>query len=667
MTATRGNAPLAVSMMALGLALAVLVALPSAAGTPAAASSAAPAVERLAGSDRFATADAIADESHPDGAATVYVATGADFPDALASGPAAAAADAPVLLVRPDAVPAATAGALETLGPEEVVVLGGPAAVAQPVLDEIRELTGAEVRRVEGSTRFDTAAALAVTFEVGVDLAYVASGRAFPDALAGGAAGAALGAPLLLVEPDGLPASTRAALDHLDPARIVVLGGPQAVDDSVVDALREETEGEVERIGGADRVETAIEVARDAFGEADAVWLARADAFPDALAGAPAAGLASAPVLLSDRACLPDRLVPELDRLDPTRVVVLGGEDALGTGVAHLLVCGRETTVVAAGLEVPWDVAFTPDGRVFVTERDRARLVEIVDGEAEVVQTFSGVDTAGEGGLLGLTPSPDHAEDGLLYAYLTSATDNRVVRFRPGEEPEPVLTGIPRSGAGIHHGGRLAFGPDGLLYVTTGDAQDPARAQDPGSLAGKILRVTADGDAPAANPDAGSPRYALGLRNPQGLAWAADGALRATEFGPGCDDEVNAIVSGGNYGWPDPCGETRAGALAPLVVKQPPQASWSGATMLVGGSVPEWEGDLLVAALRGRRLWRFAFAPDGALADEEALLVGDFGRLRHVAQAPDGSVWVLTSNRDGRGTPAASDDRLVRIGPLPWR
>jgi glucose/arabinose dehydrogenase len=317
-------------------------------------------------------------------------------------------------------------------------------------------------------------------------------------------------------------------------------------------------------------------------------------------------------------------------------------------------------TTIATGLEAPWDVVFMDD-RVFLTERDSGAILELADDGSTRELARLDVDPAGEGGLLGLAADPE--ADGVgFYAYLTTAQDNRVVRLAPGEEPRPVLTGIPK--ARIHNGGRIALGPDGMLHVGTGDAGDPALSQDPDSLAGKILRVTPDGEIPDDNPTQGSPVYALGLRNPQGLDWSADGTLYAAEFGPDVDDEVNRIEPGGNYGWPEVTGAAgREGFIDPVFVRQPPEASWSGLAVLTEGAIPQWEGDVFVAALRGNRLWRLTLDDAGEVAEAEELLVGELGRLRQVVQAPDGALWVLTSNRDGRGSPTSEDDRIVRLGP----
>ncbi|MEX1163430.1 MAG: PQQ-dependent sugar dehydrogenase [Nitriliruptor sp.] len=319
-------------------------------------------------------------------------------------------------------------------------------------------------------------------------------------------------------------------------------------------------------------------------------------------------------------------------------------------------------TDVASGLAAPWDVAWLGD-RAFVTERDSGRLLEIADdGTLTEVRTFA-IEPAGEGGLLGLTAHPGGS---WLYAYLTTRSDNRVVRFDPDtvNDPEVIVDGIPA--APTHDGGRLAFGPDGMLFIATGDAQDPRAAQDESSLAGKILRVTPDGDVPDDNPTEGSPVWSLGHRNVQGLAFDVDGRLFAPEFGPDRDDEINRIEPGANHGWPEVTGAAGAtGFTDPILVRQPPEASWSGGVVLTGGAIDRWEGDLFVAALRGERLYRIPLEGGEVAGEPEELLVGELGRLRDVTQAPDGSLWLLTSNRDGRGSPSEADDRIVRFGPPP--
>jgi glucose/arabinose dehydrogenase len=320
------------------------------------------------------------------------------------------------------------------------------------------------------------------------------------------------------------------------------------------------------------------------------------------------------------------------------------------------------TYVVARGLEAPWDLVFTPDGEAFVTERDSGRLLSVdTSGNVQELQRLpeGGI---GEGGLLGIALSPNYESDDLIYAYYSTDEDNRVVRFRLGEDPEPVLTGIPV--ASFHNGGRIAFGPDGFLYVGTGDAGNRPSSQDTNSLAGKILRITPEGGVPEDNPFPNNPLYSYGHRNVQGIAWDRSGRLYATEFGQDRYDEVNRIVPGGNYGWPDVEGEGGGERhIDPISSFTTAEASPSGAAILTGGAIPQWEGDFFMAGLRGQRLWRLDLDENGGDVDREALLHGEAGRLRHVVQAPDGSLWALTSNRDGRGNPVPDDDRILRLAP----
>jgi glucose/arabinose dehydrogenase len=337
-----------------------------------------------------------------------------------------------------------------------------------------------------------------------------------------------------------------------------------------------------------------------------------------------------------------------------------GGDDGggAGTSAARPTAAAPDVRVLVTGLQVPWGVAFLPGGDALVSERTTARIVRVpaAGGPAQEVMRVPGVDTnAGEGGLLGLAVSPAYAQDQLVYAYFTSAQDNRIVRFRLGAAPEPVLTGLDRNA--IHDGGRIAFGPDRMLYVGTGDAGNSAVAQDPESLNGKILRLRPDGGVPADNPFRGSPVWSVGHRNVQGLAWDGAGRLWEAELGQDAFDEVNLIRPGSNYGWPRVEGEGGTGGgrfTNPLVTWPTGEASPSGAA--VAGAA------LYVGALRGARLWRVPL--DGARTGEpQALLDGEYGRLRTVVTAPDGALWVTTSNRDGRGSPAAEDDRILRVAP----
>jgi glucose/arabinose dehydrogenase len=337
---------------------------------------------------------------------------------------------------------------------------------------------------------------------------------------------------------------------------------------------------------------------------------------------------------------------------------------------------------VATGLEVPWEVAFAPDGRLFLTERP-GRVRVVVDGEllSEPAAVIEDVTAVGEGGLLGLALDPDFAVNRAVYVYVTTRAGGGVLhnvvrryteRGNRLVDPVVVIDGIP--GASLHDGGRIAFGPDGKLYVTTGDARNPALAQNLDSLAGKILRIDPDGSVSAGNPFPGSPIWSYGHRNPQGLAWTPDGRLYATEHGPSGDlglmahDEVNLIEPGRNYGWPQMAGTILAGTPGDYVppVIESGQETWapSGCTVVSADRFPQWRGNLLFAGLRSRTLWRLELASDGRQAVAlEPLFAGEYGRLRAVAEAPDGTIYLLTSNRDGRGNPGPGDDRLLRIVP----
>ncbi|MEV4533366.1 PQQ-dependent sugar dehydrogenase [Asanoa sp. NPDC049518] len=312
-------------------------------------------------------------------------------------------------------------------------------------------------------------------------------------------------------------------------------------------------------------------------------------------------------------------------------------------------------TTAASNLRVPWGMTYLPDGSGLVAERDRAQILRVRPGlPTQIVGVVPGVVAGGEGGLLGLTVSPTYATDNLVYAFYTSATDNRIVRFTLADmaAQTPVFTGIVK--ANVHNGGRIAFGPDGMLYAGVGDAGVPGRAQDPASPNGKILRLRPNGSVPDDNPTAGSPVYSLGHRNVQGLAWDSAGRLYATEFGQDTYDEVNRIEAGGNYGWPVVEGNsTNTAYRNPLLTWSPVEASPSGAA-IIGDS-------LFVASLRGNRLWVVPLDGSGGVGTPVAALNGRFGRLRTVEKAPDGSLWVATSNRDGRGNPAPSDDRIFKF------
>jgi glucose/arabinose dehydrogenase len=341
-----------------------------------------------------------------------------------------------------------------------------------------------------------------------------------------------------------------------------------------------------------------------------------------------------------------------------------GEKTAGATGSGEASTKRVEVSTLATDLEVPWSFAFLPDGDALVTERDSGRLLRVSpSGAVREVQTLP-EGGSGEGGLLGVAVSPHYEEDHYVYAYYTTELDNRVVRFRLGERPEPILTGIPVNT--YHDGGRIKFGPDGMLYVSTGDAGDVGNSQDRSSLGGKILRIEPDGSVPPDNPFPGSPVYSYGHRNVEGLAWDADGQLYASEFGQDTWDEVNRIEAGENYGWPEIEGRggEDEGYVDPITVWPTSEASPSGAEIMVDGAIPQWEGDLFVTALRGERLWHLELNDEGEITSRQKMFDGQVGRMRDVAQAPDGSLWVSTSNHDTYGSPVSEqDDRIFRLAP----
>lgn len=339
----------------------------------------------------------------------------------------------------------------------------------------------------------------------------------------------------------------------------------------------------------------------------------------------------------------------------PTESTTPEGEVNDGVGV-------QNPEVVVQNLSIPWELVFLPNGDMVVTERSGTLLLI---GETRDAIEISGVEHRGEGGLLGLALHPNFEQNNWIYLYLTTQTDtgltNRVERYvlrgAALSERTVIIENIP--GARFHDGGRIAFGPDGLLYIATGDAGSVQSAQDTSSLAGKILRITDTGAIPSSNPF-GNAVYSYGHRNVQGLAWDSTGILWATEHGPsGFEsgfDELNRIMSGINYGWPDIIGdEVQEGMEAPQLHSGETDV-WapSGATYI--------NGHVLFAGLRGESLY-VATVESGEATEFRTFFREEYGRLRTVVLGSDGMLYMLTNNTDGRGAPNKNDDKIIRIDP----
>jgi glucose/arabinose dehydrogenase len=375
------------------------------------------------------------------------------------------------------------------------------------------------------------------------------------------------------------------------------------------------------------------------------------------VAGALLAGCGAVDALRPDPTWVPKPEGPppaDLPQPDQTRAAPSpgppgqpGGPDA---GTAD------DPNVVATGLTLPWGLAVLPDGTALVGERRTGRILQVQPRRAPArpLMRMPGLDAGGDGGLLGLALSPTFPDDELVYAYVTTRTDNRVVRFRVGKPVTPVLTGIPRGRTG--NGGRIAFGADGMLYVGTGDAGQPALAASRRSLAGKVLRVTAFGRPAPDNPDPTSPVYSLGHGTLAGLCLGGPGQVYVTEPGSATADEVNRVEAGRDYGWPAAGGGgTRSGAAAP-------DRTLPAAAAGVGGCAVVERG-LFIATLTGRRLYALPLDGGGRTGPPTDHLAGAYGRLRTVVAGPDGALWLTTSNKDGRGEPTPQDDRVIRILP----
>ena len=356
-----------------------------------------------------------------------------------------------------------------------------------------------------------------------------------------------------------------------------------------------------------------------------------------------------------------------------------------GTGngsAADTRVDGLTVLTLVTGLDTPWDLAWGPDGQIWVSEREGT--ISRVDAKTGAVTEVGQIDAfeLSESGLMGIAFHPDFENRPFVYAVYSynagGGVRNRLVRMLYDGtalgQPEILLNGIP--GAPNHDGSRLAVGPDDLLYLTTGDAQSPALAQDLNSLAGKVLRLDLDGEPAVGNPF-GTAVFSFGHRNPQGLVFhPSTGALYSTEHGPRDNDEVNLILAGRNYGWPGVhgfcdndvlTGETAfctANNVAEPLAAWTPTIAPAGADIYEANLIPGWKGSLLFTTLKGQALWRLSLSSDGRrVTDRDDLFRGAFGRLRDVLVGPDGEVYLATSNRDGRGQPQTGDDRILVVTP----
>ncbi len=355
-------------------------------------------------------------------------------------------------------------------------------------------------------------------------------------------------------------------------------------------------------------------------------------------------------------------------RSSPERQVATSGD---ADGQVNDQETGSGIDIIAENLTIPWEIAFLPDGSLLVTERS-GQLLKFAGNK--VALPIDGVRHTGEGGLLGLAVHPEFSQNGWIYLYLTTQTDqelvNRVERYRlEGTrliDRTVIIANIP--GAPFHDGGRIAFGPasaeaagrpDYFLYITTGDAGNESAAQDVNSLAGKILRLHDDGSLPADNPF-GNAVYSYGHRNPQGLAWDNNGRLWATEHGrSGVQsglDEINLITGGANYGWPSIEGDAKQTGMTSPAAHSGARTTWAPA------GAAFWQGSLFYAGLRGEALYQARLDGD-QVVEIIPHLQGQYGRLRAVVLGPDGLLYITTSNRDGRGSVKAGDDKILRLDP----
>jgi len=323
-----------------------------------------------------------------------------------------------------------------------------------------------------------------------------------------------------------------------------------------------------------------------------------------------------------------------------------------------------DVATIAENLTIPWDIVFLPNKDLLVTERP-GRVIRISSNSKAIIE-IPGVEHIGEGGLLGMVLHPKFSENKLLYLYVTRKIDGEIINsieryvFEKDELlGKKVILEVP--GARFHDGGRLAFGPDGYLYIATGDATSGDFAQNTQSLAGKILRVDENGGIPVDNPF-GNAVYSYGHRNPQGLAWDAQGRLWSTEHGRSGAlsglDELNLIQKGNNYGWPDSEGDKVLPGTVGPIFHSGPDVTWAPASALY------LNGSIFFGGLKGETLYEAVLSENGAGVEEiKYHFIGEFGRIRTIVSGPDGAMYLTTSNRDGRGEVGEGDDKIIRINP----
>ncbi|MGC5776258.1 PQQ-dependent sugar dehydrogenase [Paenibacillus pabuli] len=352
-----------------------------------------------------------------------------------------------------------------------------------------------------------------------------------------------------------------------------------------------------------------------------------------------------------------------------------GGNDGTGGGEEETdenSVIPYEASVLVDGLNVPWELVSVPDGRMFVTERPGTiRVIENGKLASEPLIEFAApFNEEGEGGLLGLAVDPNFDDNGYLYAYHSYLEGddiaNRILRLKVSDGKATIdkelLSDIP--GGVNHNGGRIKIGPDNLLYITTGERYEPELAQNEDNLGGKILRIGLDGTIPEDNPWPDSPVYSMGHRNAQGLDWNPDnGYLYATEHGQRNLDEINRIEAGKNYGWPEVEGDDDGNGAYQAPLAHSGDETWapSGVAFVEEGP---WVGSLLAANLRGEQLLKITLSEDGTQVKQvEPMFKDKWGRIRNVTAGEDGKLYVMTNNRDGRGSPRDGDDQLIVLTP----